>query len=234
MTPDVDDPAAALSNVAAYDCWASSYPPVPHNPLMRAEQAAVLALCPEVDGARVLDLACGTGRYGLLLEQRGAACVVGVDRSLQMLCRAPLAFRVHADMAQLPFADGEFDLIVCGLAVGHAPRLEDWMREMSRVMAPGGHLVFSDFHPDAARAGMTRSFTDSDHRKHTLMHRLYDLPAHRAAAAAAGLELELSREVRVGLELREPFEGSDEFYSRWHGLALVLALRMRKRSEGVR
>jgi malonyl-CoA O-methyltransferase len=221
--------AAALANVEAYDLWAPAYPPLPHNPLMRAEQAAVLALWPEVRGLRALDLACGTGRYGLLLAQRGAALVLGVDRSPEMLRRAPLDHRVRADMAQLPFADASYDLVVCGLAVGHAPRLDAWMREMARVLAPGGSLVYSDFHPDAARAGMTRSFTDGEQRRHTLLHGLYDRDAHLVAATAAGLELELSRELRVGRELHERFTGSDEFYQRWQGLALVLALRARKR-----
>jgi malonyl-CoA O-methyltransferase len=228
--PDIGVGSTALTNAEAYDRWAPSYPPLPHNPLMRAEQAAVLALWPEVGGARALDLACGTGRYALLLEQQGAASVVAVDMSPEMLRRAPLSQRVRADMSRLPFVGGLFDLVVSGLAVGHAPRLDEWMREVARVLAPGGHLVYSDFHPDAARAGMTRSFTDDEQRKHTLLHSLYDLPAHRAAAAAAGLELERWREVRVGQELREPFKGDAEFYRRWHGLAVVLALRMRKAS----
>jgi hypothetical protein len=99
---------------------------------------------------------------------------------------------------------------------------------VARVLVPGGHLVYSDFHPDAARAGMTRSFTDGGQRKHTLLHSLYDLAAHQAAAAAAGLQLESSHEIRVGRELQEPFDGSAEFYRRWHDLALVLVLRMWK------
>lgn len=222
------DTAEVLANVEAYDRWAESYPPLPHNPLMRAEQAAVLALWPALQGRHALDLACGTGRYGLLLAQRGAASVVGTDRSLEMLRRAPLARRVHADMMALPFAEACFDLVVSGLAVGHAPSLEGWMLEAARVLAPGGHLVYSDFHPDAARAGMTRSFTDGRQRKHVLLHSLYDLAAHRRAAAAAGLLLEQVREVRVGQELQEDFDGSAAFYQRWRGLALVLALRLRK------
>ena len=223
---------SALANVEAYDLWAASYPPVPHNPLMRAEQAAMLALWPEdVRGLRALDLACGTGRYALLLEARGAAPVVGTDRSPEMLRRAPLAHRVHADMMDLPFADAQFDLVVSGLAVGHAPSLDGWMREMARVLAPGGLLVFTDFHPDAARAGMTRSFTDGAQRRHELLHGLYSLAAHQAAAASAGLALEQAREVRVGHELQESFTGSETFYSRWQGLAIVLAVCLRKKKR---
>ncbi len=219
---------SAFANEAAYDLWAESYPPLPHNPLMRAEQAALLALCPDVAGRRVLDLACGSGRYGLLLQQRGAALVVGSDLSAGMLARAPLAHRVRADMLNLPFAAASFDVIVSGLAVGHAPSLDAWMAEVARVLAPGGQLVYSDFHPAAARAGMTRSFTDAAGQRHELLHALHDPDAHLAAAWRAGLVLEASREVCVGRELCEPFTGSEAFYARWNGLAVVLAMRLVK------
>lgn len=219
-----------LSNEAAYDHWAASYPPQAHNPLMRAEQSLVTSLLPKVNGLRALDLASGTGRYGLLLEERGAGLVVACDLSRQMLERSPLATRVRADMMRLPFASGSFDLIVSGLAVGHAPRLRDWLQEMARVLAPGGSLVYSDFHPDAAAAGMTRSFTDEAQRKHVLEHHRYELDDHLAAATLVGLEPEVWHEARVGRELRETFSGSDDFYRRWPGLALVLAVRMRKLS----
>lgn len=214
-----------LANEAAYDLWAEAYPPLPHNPLMRAEQAAVLALMPDVAGRRALDLACGSGRYGLLLQERGAGLVVGSDLSAGMLARSPLALRVRADMSRLPFAAASFELVVSGLAVGHAPDLEAWMTEAARVLAPGGALVYSDFHPDAARAGMTRSFTDASGQHHELLHALHDPEAHLAAAWRAGLVLEAQREVRVGRELSEAFTGSEAFYARWNGLAVVLALR---------
>ncbi|MCV2363462.1 class I SAM-dependent methyltransferase [Paucibacter sp. DJ1R-11] len=217
-----------FANEAAYDLWAESYPPLPHNPLMRAEQSAVLSLLPEVNGRRVLDLACGSGRYGLWLQPRGASLIVGTDLSSGMLARAPLAHRVRADMGRLPFSAASFDVIVSGLAVGHAPSLSAWMAEAARVLAPGGHLVYSDFHPAAARAGMTRSFTDAAGERHELLHAVYELDAHQAAAEQAGLVLEASREVCVGRELCEPFTGSAVFYSRWSGLPVVLALRLRK------
>lgn len=217
-----------LANEAAYDLWAEAYPPLPHNPLMRAEQEAVLGLLPDAAGRRALDLACGSGRYGLLLQQRGASLVVGSDLSAGMLARAPLAHRVRADMLSLPFAAASFDLIVSGLAVGHAPSLDAWMAEVARVLAPGGSLVYSDFHPDAARAGMTRSFTDAAGQRHELLHALHDPDAHLAAAWRAGLVLEAGREVCVGRELCEPFTGSEAFYARWNGLAVVLALRLVK------
>lgn len=218
----------AFANLAAYELWARDYPPVPHNALMRAEQAALLALWPDVAGARALDLASGSGRYALLLQQRGAASVVATDLSAAMLARSPVAARVRADMMELPFAAASFDVIASGLAVGHAPSLAGWLREAARVLAPGGTLLYSDFHPDAARAGMTRSFTDAARHRHELLHGLYDPADHRAAAAGAGLAVETLVELRVGRGADDPFGAAPEFQRRWQDLALVLCVRARK------
>ena len=46
-----------------------------------------------------------------------------------------------------------------------------------------------------------------------------------AAVTQAGLSIESVREPRVGVELREPFRGSESFYRDWHGLPIVLVVR---------
>jgi malonyl-CoA O-methyltransferase len=211
-----------------YEHWAESYPPVPHNPLMRAEQEAMRQLWPAMSGRRVLDLACGSGRYARLAAAAGAATVLALDRSPQMLRQVAGATAVQGSMLRLPFAPGTFDLVLCGLAVGHARDLTAWMREVARVLAPPGALVYSDFHPRAAAAGHTRRFCDSNGEVHSVPHHQHTLAAHVRAANAAGLAIEAVREVRVGVELRETFPGSPEFYRRWHGLPVVLALRAGK------
>jgi hypothetical protein len=48
------------------------------------------------------------------------------------------------------------------------------------------------------------------------------------AAAAANLAIEVIHEVRVGIELKESFPKSEEFYRRWDGLPIVLVVRARK------
>lgn len=212
-----------------YERWAASYPPVPHNPLMRAEQEAMQRLWPTMSGRRALDLACGSGRYARLLTAAGAASVLALDRSAQMLRQVAGAIAIQGSMMRLPFAAGAFDVVVCGLAVGHARDLERWMSEAARVLAPTGMLIYSDFHPQAAAAGHARRYRDLQGGIHSVPHHRHSLAAHRCAAAAAGLAIEAVREVRVGIELREAFPGSPEFYQRWHGLPVVLALRVRKK-----
>lgn len=214
--------------LALYERWAESYPPVPHNPLMRAEQETMRQLWPAVIGRRVLDLACGSGRYARLLAAGGAAAVLALDRSPRMLRQIAGAAAVQGSMMRLPFACDMFDAVICGMAVGHAPDLESWMGEVARVLAPRGVLLYSDFHPQAVAAGHVRRFRDSCGAVSVAPHYRHTLAAHRSAAAAAGLTIEEVREVRVGLELRESFPGSPQFYRRWCGLPVVLALRVRK------
>ena len=197
---------------------------------MRAEQEAMLALCPDVAGGRVLDLACGSGRYTNLLHEAGASHVTAVDFSPAMLDRCRAGSPVCANMLDMPFADGVFDVVVCALAIGHIAELDRWMSEAARVLTKRGVLLYSDFHPDAAQAGLTRTFKDQTRRTHTLPHHVHDLDAQLRSAQRAGLEMEAARHVRAGIELHEDFPGSAEFYERWPGLALVLVQRARKTS----
>lgn len=220
--------STAVSAREGYDRWAATYPQSGGNPLMVAEQAAMLAAWPRVRGRQVLDLACGSGRYTQRLLADGAR-VVALDLSAAMLSRVTQAPRVCARMERMPFAAGTFEVIVCALALGHVPVLADWMREVARVLAPGGELLYSDFHPAAAQAGLTRSFSSDDNRSYTLPHHVHPLDAQRSAAAAAGLELTRFDELRVGFEVCAEFEGSVAFYQRWHGLPLVSVVRGRKR-----
>jgi malonyl-CoA O-methyltransferase len=214
-----------LETRTAYQRWAPLYPPVAHNPLMRAEQHAMLLHWPAVAGMRVLDLACGTGRYSRLLAEGGAAEVIALDFCVPMLMQVPSGSKVCASMMQLPFAADTFDVVISGLALGHADGVYPWMAEVARVLRKGGTLLYSDFHPDAARAGLTRSFKDLDDQTRSVPHADYPVATQVEAAGAAGFRVEAVHEVRVGIELREPFAKSEDFYQRWHGLPIVLVVR---------
>ena len=217
-----------IGTIEAYRRWAASYPPVAHNPLMRAEERLMREHWPQVTGKRVLDLACGSGRYTRLLADSQPAKLVAMDFCEPMLAQVGQGYRVCASMTQLPFVNACFDVVICGLAIGHAADLALWMTEVARVLAPRGTLLYSDFHPAAARAGLPRSFKDQDNVTILVPHCVHELSSQREAAAAAGLVIETMRDVRVGRELTERFTGSDEFYGRWHGLPIVLVVRARK------
>ncbi|HEY6921977.1 MAG TPA: class I SAM-dependent methyltransferase [Steroidobacteraceae bacterium] len=220
--------SALAGTLAAYERWAPLYPPTAHNPLMRIEQHSMLEVWPNMEGRRVLDLASGSGRYSRLLLEANAAQVVALDFCVPMLEQVATAARVQASMMHLPFQQEVFDAVVCGLAVGHATDIQQWMRESARVLRPAGSLIYSDFHSEAIRVGMTRSFKDAANKTVTVPHQVYDLACQREAMAAAGLTVEVVRELRVGIELTETFPGSEKLYRDWHGVPLVLVVRARK------
>ncbi len=196
-----------LDVLDAYAHWAESYEPDAHNPLMQLEEQAVLELLPAGAGGRWLDLACGSGRYLKRLAAAGARRVAGLDFSRPMLARAadlgyPL---VQADLRHLPMPAGCFDRIVCGLAVGHVADLAGSLAEMGRILAPGGVLVYSDFHPFGALLGWKRTFRAADGVAYAARHHVHLYQAHHAACQAAGLSIDAVREPRIDFE--HPYRG---------------------------
>jgi SAM-dependent methyltransferase len=189
-------PLPILRSVDAYSIWAKLYPARPHNAFMALEQEVVLDLLPALDGRRVLDLACGSGRYAQIAIARGAAQVIGVDHSLSMLREASGFPRLHADMTALPLRAATIDVVVCGLAIGHLSplRMPRALVEVARVLAPGGTIVFSDFHPYAYLEGARRSFAGPDGRTYQVEHHPHLVADYFRALQAAGLTLSALRE----------------------------------------
>ena len=101
-------------------------------------------------GDRVLDLAAGTGVSTVELA-RGGAEAVACDFSLGML-RAGRAVRkrqfvpfVAGDATRLPFRDGAFDAAVISFGLRNVDDVQQALREMARVVRPGGRLVICEF-----------------------------------------------------------------------------------------
>jgi SAM-dependent methyltransferase len=109
----------------------------------------------DVRGRQVLDVGCGEGYNTRLLARRGAR-VTGIDLSERMLALAqaverddPLGIQYarasFSDLAMFP--DASFDASVSFMALMDGPGFERAMRELFRVLRPGGMLAFSITHP---------------------------------------------------------------------------------------
>jgi SAM-dependent methyltransferase len=98
---------------------------------------------------RILDAGCGNGRYTkFLLEQADPdALVAAFDYSPGMLARARERLgsgrvgHVAADLGRLPYPTSCFDAVVCGWVLEHLPDPAAGLRELSRVLQPGGRLL---------------------------------------------------------------------------------------------
>jgi SAM-dependent methyltransferase len=186
-----------LSASEGYALWADTYPPRPHNPLMELEQAIVAPIIADAAPIRALDVGTGTGRCRALLRAAGARTVVGIDASLPMLERSEdTSPRVCGDARLLPFADRTFDLICASLMAGDLADLTPWIAEATRVLAPGGHLVYSDFHPAWAARGWRRTFQAGDGRQFELAYHPHSIDEHLERLRDAELDIKAIREPR--------------------------------------
>jgi SAM-dependent methyltransferase len=97
-----------------------------------------------LEGAKVLDLACGPGLYASLLEEAGAE-VIAADRDPAAVAEAAsrASEAVVADARRTPFKDASFDGVLCSNLLEHTPEPEAVIREIERVLRPAGWAYVS-------------------------------------------------------------------------------------------
>ncbi len=194
-------------------------------------------------GEATLDLGCGEGRVARDLRDRGHT-VTGVDASPTLVRLAqdadPGGTYVVADAAELPFEDGSFDVAVAYNSLMDFDDLEGSIRELARVLVPGGRLAVSIVHPfaDAGRFDsrqpdaafvLTGSYLgrrrvhehfERDGMEITFHGYAYPIEDYARALEAAGLLIERLREpaAPVAAVADDPGEG------RWQRVPLFLHL----------
>jgi SAM-dependent methyltransferase len=197
-------------------------------------------------GRRTLDLGCGEGRLSRDLKRLGYD-VAGVDLSPTMIAAAREAdpeLELHvADAAELPFADGTFDLVVAFMSLQDVERFDGAVREAGRVLEAGGRFCLAVVHPlnsagsFAGDAGdspfvvdgsyLDRSYYADDFARDgleiTLASAHRPLEAYADALADAGFLIERLREPALPEHaLRNPHS------ARWRRLPLFVHLRALK------
>ena len=124
----------------------------------RWRRALIDAIDPR-PGQRILDVATGTGMVAFGLARRGAT-VIGLDQSEHMLSRARQRLAAAAESnptfiqgqaEHLPFADGEFDALTFTYLLRYVDDRGATMRELARVVKPGGRIGMVEFGVPASR-----------------------------------------------------------------------------------
>ncbi len=130
-----------------YDRVAASYDTVFERAIL-AESRLTALVRQYTEGKRVLDLACGNGRW---LSRLGSCDYTGLDLNERMLDEArrhfPESRFICGDMTDLPFADGAFDTVVSLFgAMGHLPPegQQRMIREAYRVLRSDGTAIFTN------------------------------------------------------------------------------------------
>lgn len=132
-----------------------------------------------VAGDRLLDLGCGFGRHAYEGARRGAAVIAadaGEDEVRSVIAtfgamaeakeidpdRTPVG-AVQANALSLPFPDGSFDRVICSEVLEHIPDDEGAMRELARVLRPGGTMAVTvpRFGPELINWALSDEYHDT-------------------------------------------------------------------------
>ena len=117
------------------------------------EWPALRALVPELKGRSVVDLGCGFGWFSRFAREQGAARVLGLDLSENMIARArrdtpdPAIEYGIADLDHLALETGTFDVAYSSLAFHYVENFDRLVQAIYDALVPGAHLVFTIEHP---------------------------------------------------------------------------------------
>jgi len=117
------------------------------------EWPAIRALLPDLEGKRIVDLGCGFGWFDRWAREHGAAQVLGLDLSLNMIARArgdtddPKIDYEIADLDRLELPEASFDLAYSSLALHYVVDFDGLVRTVHRALLPGADFIFTIEHP---------------------------------------------------------------------------------------
>lgn len=187
---------------AAYNDWAETYDAVPNRTRDLAGEA-LRQMKLDLEGRKVVEVGCGTGRNTTWLAER-AAEVVGMDFSEAMLARAKarvnnprVRFVQHDVSAAWPLADASADVVVAMLILEHVEHLENVFVEIARVLRSGGQFLLCELHPIRQLAGGQAQFSNARTGEHQCVTAfLHDVSDYVNVGLASGFELQRMGEWR--------------------------------------
>lgn len=210
----------AMEPMQAYRLWAPTYSEETVVSFLDKELAAELS--PALEGKRLLDAGCGTGRR---MPRLDGGLAIGVDLSPEMLRAGNATPVAVADVRALPFPDRSFDVVWCRLVLGHLRDPRPAYQEIARVCRSGGMVLVTDFHAQAAAAGHRRSFQDRSGQRYAVEHHVHDGASHKRMAAIAGLTVHAERDGVIGPAVRHFYAraGREAAYEKDRELPVVAA-----------
>lgn len=127
------------------------------------EKPAMFSNLPDVKGKKVLCLGCGTGEECNYIATSGGE-VTGIDLSRKSISIAQekytdITFEVM-DMNKLAYESATFDVVYSSLTLHYSEKLDNTLKEIYRVLKPGGLLLFSVLHPIKWSAEIKRDIND--------------------------------------------------------------------------
>jgi malonyl-CoA O-methyltransferase len=168
---------SVLSPLEGYNLWASTYSKE-SNPIKNLSDTLVEKFLPSLEGKTVLDAGCGTGKFCKQAENQNALKVVGIDLSPAMIEEAKLVcskteFRC-SDISNTNIEQSHYDVIICGLVMGHLQSLIPSLPGLLKALKNGGIIILTDFHPFLTMLHLKRTFNDNrSGKEYEIRHHLH-------------------------------------------------------------
>ncbi len=235
-------PGKKMTAREAYDHWSSSYDLQPNNVLLAMDELLFNQLRQFLSfkDKIVVDIGCGTGRHWPVILKENPAEMIGYDISEGMLEQLKQKFpgarvhHLHSDqLAATPDLYG--DVIISTLTLGYIRDLKTTFSEWSRVLKPGGHLLITDFHPDAMTKGGKRTFTL--HKKRVeIVNYLHSIEEVQRYARLQGWQINEIKELAVDDPIKEFFVRHNlvDAFERNKGLHMIYGMHLTKRDAVIK
>jgi ubiquinone/menaquinone biosynthesis C-methylase UbiE len=141
------------NSIVQFNSWAENYDnPSIRNGFFTRSNKAIVKLLPQTFEVSILDVGTGTG---ILIEQvilkNKSAHLFGIDISPEMVKKAKRKFQGKNNVTvalgsvnKLPYKDNSFEFVTCANSFHHHPDSMQSLKEIKRVLKPGGKLILSD------------------------------------------------------------------------------------------
>lgn len=192
----VTKPAEQSEIASAYNDWAETYDAV-QNVTRDLAATALRQIKINLDGRRVIEVGCGTGRNTEWLAQAGPRNIRGVDFSEAMLGKARtrvsdprVSFVQHDVLTPWPIESESADVVIAMLILEHVDNLALVFAEAARVLAPGGEFFLCELHPMRQLSGGQAQFTNAKTGERELVTAfIHDVSDYVNTALSCGFEL---------------------------------------------
>lgn len=205
-----------LNPLEGYNLWAQTYAGE-ENPIKCFSDELISNWLGDTKGKSVLDVGCGAGKFCQLALEKGASRVVGIDLSPKMIEES----RKNCGSAELKVMDvskekveGQFDMVICGLVLGHISDLHFVLPNLIDNLKPTGILLITDFHQVQTLKGAKRTFKDHQSKQVVeIKHHLHSFETY----------------FRILPQARAFVDETAE--RKWQGEPVVFGMKIRKRVQ---
>ncbi len=213
----------------AYNMWSSDYDTQPDNLMLAFDEATFAELIAKVDfqSKTIADIGCGTGRHWEKMYAKHPERLIGYDVSdgmLQVLTKKfpnSESYLLKSNVLETLENKG-CDIIISTLAIAHIKDIEGAFAEWNRILRKDGHIIITDYHPEALLKGGNRTFTHNG-KLIAVKNYIHSIEKIRDISNKLGFKFEVFGEKVIDESVKHYYEKQNavNVYERFKGTPII-------------